>query len=314
MTCPVDHSHAKPMIDTADVRLHTDAVERFEKAAGTVFIALFAGALFDQAMMPAVSAALEDTGRIRNTPWLRALRTAASDQLALAADPVDRRLEAERLVRLHRDVKGVDANGIRYSALSPELWNWILISTFFMYRNAAAVITGTDFTAAENQAVWNRFREMTTDLQLPGRSRLVEDYGILCDYYDQVASEKLDITPTLRSAVKSVLTPPRPDFLPGITEPLWQLIAPVAGHVAAVLGFGIMRPRVRTLVPMTWTRWHDREFIALSWLVQHAYRSLPAALIETPLVRNRRQYERLIAKYNGIGLASFAPDQPTPVG
>lgn len=274
-----------------------------------MFVGLFAAGLFDQAMLPAVSAALEDTGRIRNAPWLRALRTAASDQIMFSGDEVDRRAEAERLVRLHRDVKGVGSNGVRYSALTPELWNWIMVSTFFVYRNAFTAITGERLSAADNQAIWDRFRELTEGLHLPGRSGLIEDYDALCTYYDHMVSEKLENTATLECAVAYTLRPSLPDFLPAVAAPLWQITQPVVGEVLAVLGFGVMRPGVRAIVPMTWTRRHDLEFSALTFLVRQAHRWLPARFTDTPLVRNRREYERLMAKYKGIGLTSFAPER-----
>jgi uncharacterized protein (DUF2236 family) len=254
---------------------------------------------------------LEDTGRLRYAPLQRALRTAASDQIVFAGEEADRRAEAERLVRLHRDVKGVGANGVRYSALNPQSWNWILISTFFVYRNAFRVITGKKLTPADDQAVWDRFRLLSADLQLPGRSALIADYDELCAYYDQIAAEKLETTATLECAVASVLHPPRPDFVPAVVAPLWRLASPMAGHVIAVIGFGTMHPGVRELVPMSWSRRHDVEFAVLSRAIALAYRSLPARLTDTPLARNRRQYERLVAKYQGVGLTSFAPD-PVP--
>jgi uncharacterized protein (DUF2236 family) len=110
--------------------------DRFERVLGSRLLALFAPALFDEMMLPAVSAALVDTARIRDDPFGRAWRTAASDQLAFIAKTADRRVEMQRLVRLHRDVKGVGPGGVRYSALSPEPWNWNLISIFFMHRGA----------------------------------------------------------------------------------------------------------------------------------------------------------------------------------
>lgn len=302
MTCPVAIRQA---LNDAGTR---DAGDLFERVAGSSFVGLFAAGLFDQAMLPAVSAALEATGRIRNQPWSRALRTAASDQLVFHGTTADRQAEAERLVRLHRDVKGVGANGIRYSALNPESWNWILISTFFMYRNAFRVITGKELTPADDQAVWDRFRLLSADLQLPGRSALIADYDELCAYYAQIVDEKLEVTSTLEDAVASVLRAPRPDFVPVVAAPLWRLASPVVGHVIAVIGFGTMHPGVRDLVPMSWSRRHDVEFAVLSRAIALAYRWLPARLTDTPLARNRRQYERLVAKYQGVGLTSFAQD------
>ena len=69
--------------------------------------------------------------------------------------------------------------------------------------------------------------------------------------------------------------------------------------MVAVLGFGIMHPRARALVPMRWTRRHDIEFTVLTRLLRMAYRWLPSRITETPLARNRREYERIIARYRG---------------
>lgn len=308
MTCPVAIA---PVVETNEAR---EVGDLFERVAGSSFVGLFAAGLFDQTMLPAVSAALENTGRIRNDPLLRGLRTAASDQIFFHGAAADRQAEAERLVRLHRDVKGIGANGIRYSALNPESWNWILISTFFVYRNAFSVITGTKLTPAVNQAVWDRFRSLTTNLQLPGQSALVADYSELSAHYDLMVEEKLEVTATLEIATAHVLNlqlPKRSGLVAAVAAPMFKPVGRVIGHVIAVLGFGTMHPGVRDLVPMTWTRRHDVEFAVLSRGVSLAYRRLPNRLTETPLARNRREYERLVGKYQGVGLTSFAPD-PAP--
>jgi uncharacterized protein (DUF2236 family) len=322
MTCPVSQQPTGQPV-TSDASNATtgasvsDVADRFQRMAGSVFVGLFGGALFDQARLPAVSAALEATGRVRYSGWARALRTAASDQLVFLADEVDSHAESERIVRLHRDVKGVDADGVRYSALNPESWNWILISTFFMHRGAFIAVTGEQLSAADNQAIWDRFRHLAKDLQLPGCSALVENYDELCAHYDQMAAETLEPTTILKCVVDNTLRPARPDFLPAAATPAWMLTGPLVGHALAVLGFGIMHPGVRALVPMKWTRRHDLEFAALTTALRIAYRWLPTRLTDSPLARNRREYQRLIARYKGIGLTSFAPDHrvtETPSG
>jgi uncharacterized protein (DUF2236 family) len=274
-----------------------------------VFVALFAPGLYDQAMLPPVSAALEATGRIRNDPIGRALRSAASEQIQWAGTDEDRRAEAERLLRLHRDVKGIGADGVRYSALTFENWNWILYSTFFMHRGAFIAITGQSLSPTDNQAIWDRFRQITSDLHLPGRgAQLIEDYDELCAYYERMVREKLQRTPTLDCAVRGTLRPKQPGTLPKALAPLWVAAAPLIGHVVAVLGFGVMHPGVRELLPMAWTHRHDMEFKTLTTILGVAYRWLPRRLTDTPLTRNRREYQRIIGQYNKIGLASFAVD------
>ncbi|RDI68597.1 oxygenase MpaB family protein [Nocardia pseudobrasiliensis] len=309
MSCPVNHDVLE-MRGLAGPSATTTIADHFGEVSGSIFVAAFAAALFDQAMLPEVSEALEVTGRIRNTPWQRAMRSAASDQIAFHGAESDRRAEMERLKLLHRDIKGVGANGIRYSALNPESWNWILISTFFMYRGVFATLTGTELTAADDQALWDRWRDEVDGLQLPGRSRLVESFTDLCVHYDRMAAERLERTSTLESAAETVRRPPRPPFLPALAHPLWLLARPAAGHVGAILGYGIMQPAARQHLPMRWTRRHDLEFAALATILRLAYRVLPTRLTDTPLARNRRQYNRLISGYRGIGLESFAADRP----
>ena len=104
--------------------------DRFEEVAGSKFVAMFAPALFDEMMHPAVSASLVDTARIRDNPLARARRTAASDQLAFFARSADRAEEMQRLVELHRDVKGVQPDGVRYSAMSPNRGIGIFTASF----------------------------------------------------------------------------------------------------------------------------------------------------------------------------------------
>lgn len=282
--------------------------DRFERVMGSRFLVLFAPALFDEMMLPAVSAALVDTARIKNDPLGRARRTAASDQLTFMAKHEDRREEMQRLVRLHRDIKGVGPDGVRYSALTPEPWNWNLISIFFMHRGAFIALSGEDLSVAGNQAIWDRFRALTKDLQMPGRARQLPDsYAELCAYYEKMAVEKLKHTASLDIVMDATLRPRRPEYMPVVTAPLWRLLGPIGGHIVAVLGFGIMHPRVRSLVPMRWTRRHALEFAVLTRLLRIAYRWLPHRLTDTPLARNGCEYERIVAHYKGSGLTSFAP-------
>ena len=299
----------KPVLvgDSGD-RCVGSVADRFERAMGSRFLVLFASALFDEMMLPAVSASLVDTARIRDDPFARGRRTAASFQLTFVANDVDRREEMQRLVRLHRDVKGVGPDGVRYSAMSPEPWNWNLISIFFMYRGAFMAMTGQKLSAAENQAVWDRYRALTEDLQMPGRARqLIDRYDELAAYYDQIATEKLKRTTALDIVMDALRRPRRPENMSVLTEPLWRLLGPLGGHVAAVLGFGIMHPRVRAILPMRWTRRHELEFAVLTGLLQIAYRWLPRGLTDTPLARPKGDYARVVNHYKGIGLTSFAP-------
>ncbi|WP_433655506.1 oxygenase MpaB family protein [Nocardia sp. CA-128927] len=255
MTCPMGHQMASAVSMTSQRPSAVNDIpaggvaERFERFGGSVFAGLFAAALFDQAMLPEVSAALENTGRIRNAPWDRALRTAASEQIAFAAEDLDRRAEMQRLKQLHRAVKGVGYNGVRYSALNPESWNWIMISTFFMHLGGYLAVTGEQLDDDQKQAAWDHYRDMTDELQLPGRSRLVESYPELCAYYDRMVAEKLETNITVQNVVDFLRRPSPPTFLPAAATPVWAAVGPLAGYLGFVLGFGVMRPGARAVAP-----------------------------------------------------------------
>ena len=186
-TCQSQRSRRFVDPEIRDVDIASQPVaDRFERIMGSKLVAMFAPALFDEMMHPAVSASLVDTARIRDDPFNRARRTAASDQLAFFSHKADRQDEMERLVRLHRDLTGVQPDGKRYSALSPEPWNWNLISIFFMHRGVFIAVGGEKLSPADDQAIWDRFRQMCEGLQMPGRAReLAERYEDLCAYYDR---------------------------------------------------------------------------------------------------------------------------------
>ncbi|KAF0846878.1 oxygenase MpaB family protein [Nocardia caishijiensis] len=306
MTCPVPH---EPTSSAAGLPHDVSAaVERFERVGGSVLFGLFGVGLFDQPMLPPVSAALEATGRSRYQPWARAVRTAAADQLIYHGTDADAAAEAERLMLLHREVKGVGPDGQRYSALEPQAWNWILYSTFFVQRGAYIALTGTEPTLAQNQAIWDHYRYKTRGLHLRGHNTPIEDYTDLVAHYERMATEELRITDALVAATVSVREGPRPDFVPALAGPLWRAGAPMFSHVVMLLGCGIMHPRVRDRMPITWTARHDLEFRLLTAVLRTVFDRLPATVTDSPMARNRRRYERLAAKYRRVGLTSFAPD------
>ncbi|MGY0499620.1 oxygenase MpaB family protein [Nocardia sp. FBN12] len=322
MTCPVPHQEFRSVDVTSAssgeapaaslTRASRDresrrAVARFESVGGSVLFGLFGVALFDQPMLPPVSAALEATGRSRYQPWARAVRTAAADQLIYHGEDADRDAESQRLMLLHRDVKGVGPDGERYSALNPHAWNWILYSTFFVQRGAYLALTGDTPSPATDQAIWDHYRGKTRGLHLPGNSQPIANYAELTAHYDRMITE-LRATPALEAATTAVRRAPRPDFLPAVAAPLWWLSAPALGQVAMILGCGIMHPDVRAKMPITWTARHDRRFRVLTTVFRVAYTRLPAAVTDSPMARNRRKYERLVGRYREVGLTSFAPE------
>lgn len=284
--------------------------EEYQLTVGSLLFPLFAGAFFDQVMLPEVAAGVEWTGRIRHTPWQRAMRSAAADQLVFLGSDADRLAESRRLIEAHRDVKGVGFNGTRFSALNPESWNWILMSTIRAYHQFHAVLAREPLSSEEQQEFYAFLLAKSEHLQLPARaSRLPETYSEFLTRYDQLIRDKGETNIAVEGAVETFLRAPAPVFLPTVTKPVWMLIARIAGHIAAVCSFGIMHPTARELTGFGWTRRHDLEFRVITTAVAVMHRRGPRRLTLTPLAYHRWRAEKLSQRYRDMRLASFAPDR-----
>lgn len=289
-------------------------IDRFQRWSATYFLALFSGRLFDQVLLPEVAAGVESTGRIRYTPFARAGRSAASDQLVVWGDAETRQGEFDRLKTLHRDIRGVSSDGVRFSALSPEAWNWILISTMFMYLNSYRAIARENVSDDDLQTLWEHSLQQFDGLQLTGRNRLPHSYADAVAYYDSVITTKGERTAIFAHVMRHLRRPPAPEGTPPLLRPLLRLLGRLPIRVVRILSLGITEPSVRELGGYRWTRRDDAEFALYTRLIGIAHRRLPRRLAYTPLAYNRWRYERIVGKYQRAGLESFAPDGRCPIG
>lgn len=279
--------------------------EEIRWATGSTLLGLFSVALFDQAALPEVSAALARTGRIREDPLGRAARTAASEQILTWGTNEDRAVEAERLKSLHRAVRGVDDAGRHYSALSPDLWMFIMASTIMMTRNGVATLLSRELTASEDEALYQYLRHDLEPLSLGRSAQLPGTWPGLVDWYEHMLP-RLESTESLRDALHGVRRPSVPPFLPAPARPAWSLASPILGRALIVLGLGVMHPDARRAMPITWGTVEELQFKILSGFAGLAYRHLPKRFTLSPLAYNRRRYEHIIKDYRAAGLVSFA--------
>lgn len=291
----------------------------FRKFTGSVFPALFGASAFDEVTLLPVAAAVDKTGRFDRNFTDRALRGGLSTTLALWGDAADRAAEADRLKTLHRAVHGFgneDFAGVRYSALNPQLWNWILLSGMFLFLRSFTPSTGIALTPAQQEAAYRYLLDMFEPLQLAGRNaRLPDTHAAATAYYDDVVRNQAHANPFLDRVVARLDRLPLPTVL--MSEPLrsvlrpgWMAVRPSAARVMKICSFGIMHPGVRELTGFPWTARHQREFGLYTNGIQLAWRTLPNRVLLEPLAYNRLRYEKLVRRYRSVGLESFAP----PVG
>ncbi|BBZ12534.1 oxygenase MpaB family protein [Mycobacterium branderi] len=287
----------------------------FRKHSGSVFGGLFGAAAFDEVALVPVAAAVDKTGRFERNFADRGVRSGFSALLAIWGDADDRAAEGARLKRLHRDVRGRGKGefaDVRYSALSPQLWNWIAISGIFVVLHSFTPATGIRLNTAEQEAAYRQLVEAFSAIELSGKSaKLPASYAEAVEYYDRMVETELAANPFLDRVTADLTRLPLPTLLlPASARraltPLWLAVRPAAGRVVKVCSFGIMHPGVRELTGFRWQPWHDVEFGLYTRLVQLAWRVLPDRLLLVPLAYNRLQYEKLVKLHRSVALDSFA--------
>lgn len=292
------------------------ALREFRKFSGSILPGFFGAAAFDEVAVAPVAAAVDKTGRFDKNFADRSVRSGFSTALALWGDAEDRTAEADRLKRLHRDVRGVgtgDFAEVRYSALNPQLWNWIALSGMFLILRSFTPATGIKLSAAETEAAYQQLLDAFAVLELPGRSAaLPRSYAEAARRYDEMVRNETQSNPFLDRVVAGLDRLPLPRLLlpPPVRAALtpgWVVARPVVGRVVKICSFAIMHDDVRALTGFSWRPRHDLEFIGYSALLQLAWRTLPDRLLLVPLAHNRFEYEKLTRLYRSVALDSFAP-------
>lgn len=288
----------------------------FRRHSGSILSGAFGAAAFDEVALVPVAAAVDRSGRFERNFLDRGVRSGFSAFLAIWGDAEDRETEGQRLQTMHRDVRGHgkgDFAEVRYSALNPQLWNWIAISGMFVVLHSFTPATGITMNTAEQEAAYAQLLKAFGAIELPGASaKLPHTYAEATRYYDEMVEKQLQSNEFLARVTAGLTRLPLPTLLlPGpirlALTPSWLAVRPIAGRVIKVCSFGIMHPGVRELTGFRWQSRHDREFAVYTRLLQLAWRTLPDRLLLVPLAYNRLQYEKLVRLHRSVALDSFAP-------
>lgn len=288
----------------------------FRRHSGSILGGAFGAAAFDEVALVPVAAAVDRSGRFERNFLDRGVRSGFSAFLAIWGDATDREAEGRRLQTMHRDVRGHgkdDFAEVRYSALNPQLWNWIAISGIFVVLHSFTPATGITMNPAEQEAAYGQLLEAFRSIELPGASaKLPETYAEATRHYDDMVENQLQGNAFLSRVTAGLTQLPLPTLL--LPTPLrlaltpsWMAVRPIAGRVIKVCSFGIMHPGIREMTGFRWQSRHEREFAVYTRLLQLAWRVLPDRLLLVPLAYNRLQYEKLVRLHRSVALDSFAP-------
>ncbi len=243
---------------------------------------LAARALVLQTAYPAVGAGVGEHSVYKTDPYGRLERTLQS-VMAQVYGGARAAQEGRRLREMHRDIKGVDSKGRRYSALNPEAYVWVHATTFevtlvFLERFA------TPLRADQVEQLFDEWRRVglllgIKDHHLP---RTVEEFWVAWDRGLAVLEDNEVVQDLLHNA------PPAPPGLPvpdavfaWLLQPLLKLrrdivVWTVPPELAARFGLSPLTPR------------EERRLRRVAAACRLAGRVLPDVLLTMPLARQAR--------------------------
>lgn len=244
---------------------------------------LLAGrALVFQTAYPAVGAGVGEHSVYKTDPYGRLERTLQS-VMAQVYGGARAAEEGRRLREMHREIKGVDSKGRRYSALHPEAYLWVHATTFevtlvFLER------FGTPLRDGQVQQLFDEWRRVglllgIKDQHLP---RTLEEFWVAWD----AVLAKLEDNEVVQDLLHNA--PPAPPGLPvpdavfaWLLRPLLKLrrdiiVWTVPAELAARFGLAPLTPR------------EERRLRRVAALSRLAGRVLPEALLVMPLARRAR--------------------------
>jgi uncharacterized protein (DUF2236 family) len=167
----------------------------------------------------------------------------------------------------HIPIKGVDAQGRRYSALNPDVFYWAH-STFFV----GTLLTAERFCGGLTEAQKRQlFDEHIAWYRMYGMSmrpvpETWEEFGV---YWDHMCRNVLENNWAARE-VLDLSTMPKPPSLEWIPNWLWALQLKVLEPLAVWVTVGLYDPPVRELMGYTWSardEWLHRRFGSMVNLV-----------------------------------------------
>lgn len=233
-------------------------------------------ALVLQVAHPAVGAGVDQHSDFLADPWKRlddtlqaALRYVFGGQRALD--------EGRRLRELHKDIQGVDFNGAKYHALTPETYFWVHATLFY----AVVRVNRTfDYRLTEPQRarLYSEWRQLGGVLGIPDRV-MPADLAEFDAYFADMVAHRLSGNATVRQVLDSLslreIGPPPLWYVPNV---VWAPARPLGRTVLQLGTVGLLPPELRDRLDLRWSERDERRLRAMATALRAAAPLAPAKL------------------------------------
>jgi uncharacterized protein (DUF2236 family) len=271
----------------------------FGDARGLLF-AVRAGVL--QAMHPAIDAALRQHSDFFENPWNRLLRS-APPILGVIYDRPGRAEETAAWVRdQHKAIKGTDAAGRRYHALSPDAFYWAH-ATFFESMIAVQARLGNPLSRRDQERLYD---ESIGWYELYGLTMrpVPPDYAAFERYWADMLRDGLEATEVALGTFhgEGMKLPAPYPWLEGLP---WFAMRPFVARAPTFVARGTLLVAAREKLGLTWSA---RDEVALQALLAPLRLSWP--LVPEPLRWHPRAWKGIAreARQPSPPVSAVAPD------
>jgi uncharacterized protein (DUF2236 family) len=242
---------------------------------------VLARALVLQVCHPTIGAGVGEHSIFREDPWGR---------LRQSLDPVLETVYAEdgghvgaRIREAHRTIRGIDANGRRYSAWEPEAYWFVLASGMDSIVVMAERYFPRAMTRSERERLLAETREIGLRMGLRERD-MPATLAEFEEWYASVLRERLEDHPTAHAVLEQIAASPPPPWLP-LPGPLRHSFSLPVGHVMTLATVGTLPPLIRERLGADWSGLDEYRLRALAAAVRSAFAAMPAQWRYMPIAR-----------------------------
>lgn len=244
-----------------------------------------------QVAHPVVGAGVLEYSRFKTDPWGRLWATLES-MMAQVYGGEEALAEGRRLRELHRTIRGVDAGGRRYHALSPEAYAWVHLSIF----DTALVVQrrfGVPLTAIEEIQLYGEWLRLGRVLGLRPRD-MPATLPELNAYVEGMVRDRLEDNESVRDLLTSLTghgIPPPHRLVPMAA---WVPLRHWLGRIQTRATIGTLPPALRQRLGLSWTAADQRSLDRVGAAARTVVPRLPVAVRYHPTAaRAIRRVRRL---------------------
>ena len=263
---------------------------RLWEETGLITFSLTTGAAFAlQVMHPAVGAVVGEHSVFRTDAIGRAERSIAS-AMTWVYGGEEALAEADRLRALHAPLRTTGADGVTHKALAAGPWAWILLTAPYAYTTGARYFSRRPLGDDDAAAFYAELQQLMRNLHV-AEKEIPPTYADYLARFDEVLSHTLVAHPTAYEFLLATRRIP-PPAMPAALRPAWRVLAYLPGRLQHFVTVGMLPPRAREILGLTWTDRDERRLRLLGGLIGRLVPLLPERLRYLPIAYEARRVER----------------------